>query len=84
MTVKYIPKRSGVRALMRTGEMQACVLGYAEDIAAAARSLDGQSYGSRAKLGKVSAHGYAYTANWAAMVSNAENDTLSKALGGAR
>ena len=82
MTVEYVPKWGSMRKVMKSPEMEACVLDYAEQIASRARSLDGQVYGARSKIGKVSAHGYAFTGNWDAVVSNKENDTLSKALGG--
>lgn len=82
MTVRYVPKRRGILAVMQSPEMEQVVLDHAEQIAARARSLDGQNYGSRSKIGRISAHGYAYTSGWYAMKSNAENDTLSKALGG--
>ena len=82
MTVRYESKKAGVRAMMKSPEMAFLMERYAESIAARARSIDGENYGSRSKIGRVSAHGYAYTATWGAMRSNAKHDTLSKALGG--
>lgn len=82
MTVRYVSNSRGVVAMMKSPGMASCVEQYAERIAAGARSIDGENYGSRSKIGRVSAHGYAFTASWNAMRSNAENDTLSRALGG--
>lgn len=83
----YKPKKSGIRALMKSDGMRAVVGAKAEEIASSARAMaaePGAVYASRTGIGKMSAHGYAYTANGKAMRDNARNDTLDRALGGAR
>ena len=81
--VDYKPNAAGIRALMKSAPIEGLVGQYAADVAARATSIGDGIYGSRTRIGRVSAHGYAYTGNFAAMLDNAKNDTLDAALGGA-
>lgn len=83
-SVDYRPNASGIRSIMKSKKVQEIVGKSAANVAKRAESVGSGSYGSRTRVQRVSAHGYAFTANFAAMVDNAKNDTLDKALGGAR
>lgn len=83
INVSYRPNGPGIRKIMKSREMQKLVGTHAEAVAERATSMGRGRYGSRSRVQAVSAHGYAFTANYAAMLDNARNDTLDKALGGA-
>ena len=89
--VKYVPNRNGMREMMRTREMQHLMIGHALTIAERANQIADHSIKAGVPVydvgpkgepvtGVVSAHAFVRTANLAAMIDNAANDTLNDAI----
>lgn len=84
--VEYYPNVPGIRSLMRSKHMQGVMIGYAQEIADAAMAMgsEGAEFTARPAnepvTGIVSAHAFARTENYRAMLDEAYHHTLSKAL----
>lgn len=89
--VDFVPNRQGMMRVLKSGEVAGIVGDTAARIAANATMMADEKprgyygkqspkYGSRTKIQRTAAHGYAYTGNYAAMYDNAANDTLHRAI----
>lgn len=94
--VRYEPSRKGMREMMKWHEMQDLMLWHANTVANEANLISGDSYEdffdwlgeplydvgpiSEPVKGIVSAHAFVRTANLAARIDQAKNDTLNHAL----
>lgn len=94
--VKYEPSRKGMREMMKWNEMQDLMIWHANTVATEANYIAGDSYGGyfdslgepiydvgpefEPVTGVVSAHAFVRTANLAARIDQAQNDTLNHAL----
>lgn len=81
--VEYKPNKAGIVGMMKSSGMADIVGTEAHLIAHAANMLaqsDGAYFGSRVKVQRTAAKGYAYTGNFAAMRDNAYRDTLHRAI----
>lgn len=89
--VEFKPDRAGFIKVLKSKETAEVVGLEAQLIAHVANMLAASEpqgyhgwqtpmYGSRTKIQRTAAHGYAYTANAAAMYDTAANDTLHRAI----
>lgn len=80
---EYEPKNGAVRRIMKSAGMQDLMESTAANMAAQLPNTLNRGrmhalYGSRMRVQKASAHGYVFTMNYAAMLDQAENETLSR------
>ena len=89
--VEFKPNRAGFIKVLKSKdvalivELEAQLIAHVANMLAASEPQDYRGYqtpmyDSRVKIQRISAHGYAYTANAAAMYDNAANDTLHRAI----
>ena len=77
---RVVMSRGGAASLLKSGEVAGLVRSHADRIAASA----GQGYESDTWMGGSRVIASAFTATPRAMVDSAKNQTLLRALGGAR
>lgn len=71
---------AGVKALLKSGEMQRCIGGYAQQVESAA----GEGYAAEVKVGKNRCYATIAAQTPHAHFSNLKHNTLVKALGSAK
>ena len=80
VSFEYTPNRQYGKDLLQSSEARSLVGQKAKEVAARATAKGRGIYGSRTRKQKTSVHGYAFTANYEAMLDQARNDTLTNSL----
>lgn len=79
--VVFKPNSAGIAALFKSQEMQEYLESVAEDIAAKASEMSGETYGAGSKALDKTAVGYASARGYDARKDALKNHTLQKAIG---